>query len=111
MKNLLILGTIFLITACSQSETDKLISDQKKLEKQIIELNKQAEPLGDECNKLVAEYKDALAKNSPDTEAKKEAGKKVCQQAFDLSNKALELQGEIVNMQLAIIAEDTKGKK
>ena len=43
--------------------------------------------------------------------ALKEAGKKVCQQAFDLSNKALELQGEIVNMQLAIIAEDTKGKK
>ena len=111
MKNLLILGTIFLITACSQSETDKLKSDQKKLEKQIVELNKQAEPLADECNKLVAEYKDSLAKNSPDTEAKKEAGKKVCQQAFDLSNKALELQGEIVNMQLAIIAEDTKGKK
>ena len=77
MKNILILGTIFLITACSQSETDKLKSDQKKLEKQIVELNKQAEPLADECNKLVAEYKDSLAKNSPDTEAKKEAGKKV----------------------------------
>ena len=66
--------------------------------------------MGDECNKLVAEYKDALAKIAL-IQKQKEAGKKVCQQAFDLSNKALELQGEIVNMQLAIIAEDTKGKK
>lgn len=111
MKNILILGTIFLITACSQSETDKLKSDQKKLEKQIVELNKQAEPLADECNKLVAEYKDSLAKNSPDTEAKKEAGKKVCKQASDLLNKALELQDKMIIMQLAIIAEDVKGKE
>ena len=66
--------------------------------------------MGDECNKLVAEYKDALAKNSPDTEAKKEAGKKVCQQAFDLSNKVLELQDKIFNIQIAIIAEENKGK-
>lgn len=110
MKNLLILGTIFFITACSQSEVDKLKNDQKKLEKQIIELNKQEEPLSDECQKLTAEYKDALEKNSPDTETKKEVAIKVCQQAFDLSNKALELQGEIVNMQLAIIEEEIKGK-
>lgn len=76
MKNLLILGTIFLITACSQSETDKLISDQKKLEKQIIELNKQAEPLGDECNKYPAK------------------------------NPFI-----AIPIPVAIIAEDTKGKK
>jgi len=110
MKNLLILGTIFLLTACSQSELDKLKSDQEDLKKQIAELNKQSDPLSAECQKLTADYKDALAKNSPDTEAKKEAGKKVCQQAFDLSNKALELQGEVVNMEIAIIAEESKGK-
>ena len=51
-----------------------------------------------------------MAKNSSDTEAKKEAAKKVCQQAFDLSNKALELRDEIFNIQIAIIAEENKGK-
>ncbi len=110
MKKLLILGTIFFLTACSQSELDKLKSDQEDLKKQVAELNKQADPLSAECQKLTAQYKDALAKNSSDTEAKKEAGKKVCQQAFDLSNKALELQGEIINVQIAIIAEENKGK-
>lgn len=110
MKKLLILGTIFFLTACSQSDLDKLKSDQEDLEKQVVELNKEANLLRTECQKLTAQYKDALAKNAPDTEEKKEAGKKVCQQTFDLSNKALELQGEIFNMQIAIIAEENKGK-
>ena len=111
MKKLLIFGAILLLSACSQSELDKLKSDQESLKKQVTELNKQADPLSEECQRLTVQYKDALAKNSPDIAAKKEAGKKVCQQAFDLQNKALELQGEIVNMQLAIVAEEIKEKK
>jgi hypothetical protein len=110
MKKFLIFGCILLLVACNQSELDRLKGDKEKLEKQVAELNKKREPLSAECQKKLAIYKESLAKNSPDTEAKKEIGAKVCQQAFDLSNKALELQGEIVNIQLAIIAEENEGK-
>jgi len=110
MKKIFFFGAILLLTACSKSELDQLKSDQEDLKKQAAELTKQADPLSEECQKLVAQYKDALAKKSSDIEAKKEAGKKVCQQAFDLSNKALELQDEIFNIQIAIIAEENKGK-
>lgn len=111
MKKLSIFGCALMLIACSQSELDRLKSDQKELEKQVAELNKQAEPLNAECQKELAIYKEALAKNSPDIEAKKASGQKICQQAFDIQNKVLEIQGEIINITLAMIAEDSKGTK
>lgn len=111
MKKISIFGCILLLVACNQSELDRLKGDKEKLEKQVAELNKQGEPLSAECQKELAIYQEALAKNSPDTEAKKASGQKICQQAFDVTNKALELQGEVFNVALAIVAEETKGEK
>lgn len=111
MKKISIFGCILLLVACNQSELDRLKGDKEKLEKQVAELNKQGEPLSAECQKELAIYQEALAKNSPDTEAKKASGQKICQQAFDIQNKVLEIQGEIINITLAMIAEDSKGTK
>ena len=111
MKRIVLLSFLVGLVGCSQSELEKLKSDQTRLEKKVEQLNKEAEKPSAECQKSLKLYEDAVAKNSKDSETLRKSGAEICQKAFDISNEALRVQGEIVNLQLAIIAEEISKKE
>lgn len=111
MKKIILLVLLIGLMGCSQSELEKLKSDQAKLEKRVEQLNKEAEKPSAECQKSLKLYEDAVAKKSKDSENLKKSGIEICQKAFDISNEALQVQGKITNLQLAIIAEELNNKE
>lgn len=107
MKRLFLVGVVGLVlVGCGESDIEKLSNKQDKLSKEISILNAKAVEPAAECDKLSAVYLSLVDKTTSEAEANKKKGIEVCQQAFELQNKALELQGEVVNIQLDKIALD-----
>jgi outer membrane murein-binding lipoprotein Lpp len=108
MKKILLFILILGVVGCSQSELDKLKSDEKSLNKQIEELDEESKKYHQPCMDMAAEYESAVAKGLPNTKELKKKGGEICMKAFNAENKSLELRKEIMNIQLAIIQETAK---
>ena len=111
MKRILMLGVLgfgLVLGGCAESELERLKSDQSSLENQIKKLDKETEKYHQPCMDLVDEYEKAQNKGASNSEELKQKGKDVCLKAFNAENKALELRKEVMNLQLAMIAEEAK---
>jgi len=114
MKKVLLVGVLGLglvLGGCVESELDKLKSDQSSLENQIKKLDVESEKYHQPCMDLAAEYEKVQNQGSSDADELKKKGRDVCLKAFNAENKALELRKEVMNLQLAIIAEDLSNKE